>query len=124
MSDYWASSGAPSSSVTMPTAGTGYDQELVRPPVAIIALIAVVVGVTAALFFIPAGFANVAGYVIGGFGTSVAVIAYRHFDLLRRRDPLYVGHPGLGPLVAVLLCSGIVLGVIHIFFALRTTSVR
>jgi hypothetical protein len=124
MSDYWASSGALSSSVSVPVAGTGYDQDLVRPPVAIIGLIVVTVAAAAALFVVPAGFANVAGYVVGGFGTSAAVITYRHFDLLRRRDPLYIGHPGIGPFVAVLLCSGIVLGVVHIFFALRTTSVK
>jgi hypothetical protein len=99
-------------------------REVTYPPLVLLILTGSIVAVVALLFLGDTDPVHWAGYVLGAFGTSLAVVAYRHVDLRRRRSPMYVGRNWHQLLASSLLLSGIALGMVHVYIALQTVSIR
>lgn len=89
--------------------------ELVRPPKALL----VQAGLCAAasvLLHLPDGrWADLAGYLLGTFGTILLVAMFRREDARRSASPWYSPEPGLAVAATVILVLGILSSLPHIW---------
>lgn len=93
----------------------GQDENLVRPPVGYL-VAAIGCGlVSLALFALGGMTSDAVGYFLGGGGVTCLVMGYRFVDQKRRQEPLYSPATGLEALAILLLATGLLSALIHLW---------
>lgn len=98
--------------------------QVVRPPLWLLVVAALAAFGSLSLFAVPSrAAAHVAGYVLGAVVVSMAVVAFRAVDRLRKLSPRYVDASIANELASAILAVGLILAVVHAYIFLSTVEV-